>query len=314
MTDKLPRRFHLVRDVDETGTSGVGVVVEGLEFTDGTVALRWLTATTSTAIYASIADVETIHGHGGKTRVVWVEDHLSETPQRAVQGFGGIAGRCPACGWSSLFLGDGGHVTCSRIECPDPCAADQLLHHTDPIECDHEAALGQAQAALARLRAGEEPPPDPAVELTSGQWLWRFNQASAARRLEAIDSMQAAARRGSRCFIEGHEAELGELGDWYRRRAAVEAAAHRAAEAARLTPVEECRIVHGSRASGLQEALRILTGRPEQAANGGYEATTGHAITCSAGFNGDCNCPQPPIGLGGPRGMALADSTININL
>lgn len=75
MTDQLPRRFHLVRDIDETGTSGVGTVVEGLEFTDGTVALRWLTATTSTAIYASIADVETIHGHGGKTRVEWIDDH-----------------------------------------------------------------------------------------------------------------------------------------------------------------------------------------------------------------------------------------------
>ncbi|QCX81204.1 hypothetical protein C9F11_38105 [Streptomyces sp. YIM 121038] len=83
MTDQLPRRFHLVRDVDETGTSGVGIVVEGLEFTDGTVALRWLTATTSTAIYASMADVETIHGHGGKTRVVWVDDHTTAWPEPA---------------------------------------------------------------------------------------------------------------------------------------------------------------------------------------------------------------------------------------
>ncbi|WP_369214422.1 hypothetical protein [Streptomyces flavofungini] len=80
MTDQLPRRFRLIRDVDETGTSGTGVVVEGLEFTDGTVALRWLTATTSTAIYASITDVETIHGHGGKTRVVWVDQHDDEPP------------------------------------------------------------------------------------------------------------------------------------------------------------------------------------------------------------------------------------------
>ncbi|MEV0112809.1 hypothetical protein AB0H77_06070 [Streptomyces sp. NPDC050844] len=75
MTDQLPRRFTLVRDIDETGVSGVGVIVEGLEFTDGTVALRWLTDTTSTAIYASTADVETIHGHGGKTRIEWIDDH-----------------------------------------------------------------------------------------------------------------------------------------------------------------------------------------------------------------------------------------------
>lgn len=39
-----------------------------------------------------------------------------------------VAGRCPVCNGESLFLGAGGHVTCSRIECPDPCSADELLH------------------------------------------------------------------------------------------------------------------------------------------------------------------------------------------
>ena len=41
--------------------------------------------------------------------------------------FPNIQGRCPACGWGSLFLGDGGYVTCSRIECPEPDAATTLL-------------------------------------------------------------------------------------------------------------------------------------------------------------------------------------------
>jgi len=48
-----------------------------------------------------------------------------------------VQGRCPACGGASLFLGEGGHVTCSRIDCPSPCAADELLH-------GGEAALVQA--------------------------------------------------------------------------------------------------------------------------------------------------------------------------
>lgn len=86
MNNQLPRRFHLVRDADETGVSGVGVIVEGIEFTDGTVALRWLTGTTSTAIYATIADVETIHGHGGKTRVVWLEDHMAAGLMSLIEG------------------------------------------------------------------------------------------------------------------------------------------------------------------------------------------------------------------------------------
>ena len=38
-----------------------------------------------------------------------------------------VAGFCPmGCG-ETLFTGSGGHVTCSYIECPNPCAVDELL-------------------------------------------------------------------------------------------------------------------------------------------------------------------------------------------
>lgn len=46
-----------------------------------------------------------------------------------------VQGKCPACGGTSLFLGSGGYVTCSRIDCPDPGAADdQLEQRTDPAK------------------------------------------------------------------------------------------------------------------------------------------------------------------------------------
>jgi hypothetical protein len=38
-----------------------------------------------------------------------------------------VQGRCPACGGNSLFLGEGGYVTCPRIDCPEPDAASTLL-------------------------------------------------------------------------------------------------------------------------------------------------------------------------------------------
>jgi len=38
-----------------------------------------------------------------------------------------VKGRCPACGGESLFLGDGGYVTCSRIDCTHPDAATSML-------------------------------------------------------------------------------------------------------------------------------------------------------------------------------------------
>ena len=61
------RRFELDRLEDATGISGTGVVAEGVEFYDGTVAMRWRTGIASTAVYDSLKDVEAIHGHGGRT-------------------------------------------------------------------------------------------------------------------------------------------------------------------------------------------------------------------------------------------------------
>ena len=66
------KRFRLRRIEDATGVSGVGYVAEGVQFTDGTVAMRWLTEYRSTAIYDSIFDIEKIHGHDGGTQVVWL--------------------------------------------------------------------------------------------------------------------------------------------------------------------------------------------------------------------------------------------------
>lgn len=53
--------------------------------------------------------------------------------------FPDVQGRCPACGWTSLFLADGGYITCSRLECPQPDAASTLLERdvrNDPVTCD----------------------------------------------------------------------------------------------------------------------------------------------------------------------------------
>lgn len=66
------RLFYLLRLEDETGISGVGRVAEGVCFSDGVCVLRWLTMNGSTAVYDSAADLEAIHGHGGKTVLEWV--------------------------------------------------------------------------------------------------------------------------------------------------------------------------------------------------------------------------------------------------
>jgi len=65
--------FHLLRLDDESGVSGIGWVAEGAVFSNGWVVLVWPTGTPSLNFYASIADVEAVHGHGGRTRIVF--DH-----------------------------------------------------------------------------------------------------------------------------------------------------------------------------------------------------------------------------------------------
>lgn len=80
------RRFYLQRDEDASGVSGTGVVAEGVEFTDGTCAMRWRTATTSTAVYGSAQDVVTVHGHEGRTRLVWLDEHPIPDPPDASAG------------------------------------------------------------------------------------------------------------------------------------------------------------------------------------------------------------------------------------
>lgn len=67
------RRFVLVRDQDVSGTSGTGTVAEGVELSNGQVVLHWLTQLDSIAIYANTKVLETLHGHGGKTTILWID-------------------------------------------------------------------------------------------------------------------------------------------------------------------------------------------------------------------------------------------------
>ena len=64
------QHFYLERLEDESGVSGIGIVGRGVVLPSGACVLEWQTFHSSIAIYKNIADVEAIHGHGGKTRVV----------------------------------------------------------------------------------------------------------------------------------------------------------------------------------------------------------------------------------------------------
>ncbi|WP_405611393.1 hypothetical protein OG292_19380 [Streptomyces sp. NBC_01511] len=72
-----PRRFHLERDIDTTGTSGTGHVADGIRWRDGTASVIWLNERPSVVFWYRIGDgmtdAEWVHTHGGgiNTRIVW---------------------------------------------------------------------------------------------------------------------------------------------------------------------------------------------------------------------------------------------------
>lgn len=66
------QEFYLQRDEDVSGTSGEGIVARGVVLPSGKVVMEWLTFHSSVAIYSNIQDVELIHGHEGKTKVVMI--------------------------------------------------------------------------------------------------------------------------------------------------------------------------------------------------------------------------------------------------
>lgn len=74
------RRFHFERTEDASGVSGCGKVAEGCVFEDtGEVIVHWFGCHGSTNFYHNIEDVIAVHGHEGKTKIVF--DDPASCPQ-----------------------------------------------------------------------------------------------------------------------------------------------------------------------------------------------------------------------------------------
>lgn len=71
--DKWVKPFYLLRLEDETGISGEGIVAGGVLFSDGTAVLRWFSDWPTSVVFhdRGMESIEAVHGHGGKTIVVW---------------------------------------------------------------------------------------------------------------------------------------------------------------------------------------------------------------------------------------------------
>lgn len=101
-----------------------------------------------------------------------------------------VAGHCPmGCG-QTLYVGSGGHITCARIDCPDPCAVDRILFDA---ETEHVVEFGAGSFTIRhplRERLGDAlmqcalhdhvtgldgPPVEPGryrARVHDGMWTW----------------------------------------------------------------------------------------------------------------------------------------------
>lgn len=86
----LVRRFELHRDHDVSGVSGPGVVADGAQFAEdevltwpdgkqtalpaGWCRVTWRGRYRSIVLWPSIDQVIAVNGHGGATRIVWLDD------------------------------------------------------------------------------------------------------------------------------------------------------------------------------------------------------------------------------------------------
>lgn len=83
MTSKSRMRtFHVVRDEDVSGVSGVGVIAEGVLFSNGKVFVNWLSMHKIVEMSDSMAEWQAVHGHEGKTKILWDDEVSTPEPEK----------------------------------------------------------------------------------------------------------------------------------------------------------------------------------------------------------------------------------------
>jgi len=83
MTDEA-RLFKMVRNNDETGVSGTGVVADGIEYPNGMVSVCWRSKTPSVNVYRSFVEFKHVHidAHpSNDTEIHWAEAAWPEPAQ-----------------------------------------------------------------------------------------------------------------------------------------------------------------------------------------------------------------------------------------
>lgn len=86
--------------------------------------------------------------------------------------------------------------------------AEERAEAASVVGTRYLARAEEAEEEVARLHAGEEPGWEPNVVPTPGQWIARWNEASAEERLEVAQRMIEDGARADHCFKMNHETRI----------------------------------------------------------------------------------------------------------
>jgi hypothetical protein len=155
------RRFRLIRHHDVSGVSGTGPVAEGVQFTDGAVALRWYGDYPTTTVWDAIESVIAIHGHSGATEVEWLDPDPGRDPVLKLKPHSDL----PPRPWPDL------HPAPEPLPEPEleakptpdqlaPMSKPDLVNDPDPLhgpDAEFEFGPGQHEARAPRSTGGLAP-------------------------------------------------------------------------------------------------------------------------------------------------------------
>jgi hypothetical protein len=103
-----------------------------------------------------------------------------------------IVDRCPSCGKTTLFVGEGGYLTCSFLGCPEPGVGrviERMQREFEEARPVLEAARDEARLGLAYTAARS-----PNRELA---WhLWLASAAKLESRIREYDAAHAVEEGG----------------------------------------------------------------------------------------------------------------------
>jgi len=64
--------FQLNRIIDKSGVSGLGIIAEGVLFSNGKICIRWIGQYSSLVIWDSIEDLKNVNLHNNNTEIIWL--------------------------------------------------------------------------------------------------------------------------------------------------------------------------------------------------------------------------------------------------